>query len=1429
MKNNLHNERVETIIRAKHRRYIYARVTIVLMCITVFVTTFLLMSPALTLDTNALDIASGTSGGVDWRITAEGELILSPNPSGNGLIPSSRGWDGYRSRVTSVTVNPGVKAPTYSQSLFGAYTNAVSFDVKNLDVSGCINMTSMFYNCPSAVTIDMTGWNTSSATSTDFMFNGCNSLKNIPGVTGFNMSHVATAESMFYGCESLEHINVDGWDLSACTNLSNIFYDSGLKEIDFSHVRNTNRITNFSGMFEGCFDLESAVLPNLVSSSATNVSKMFRNCASLSQLDASGWDTSHVTNMSNFLDSTEALTECPDVESFNTAAVTNFYYMFNGSGIERLDLSDWNTSNATNMGGMFYNCVSLTELDVSNFDTSHVTSMTWMFAWCNSLQSLDLSSFRSDALTTTASMFQRSGALKEITFSPAFTCANATSLSQMFLSCTSLTDLDVSHFCPTASSYSSMFSGCSALENVDVSNFRFAPSATIQNMFNGCQSLEYLDLSAWDTSNVTNMALAFIGIGTTTEESAVITLGPDFIIPDGKSPFYYVNPYNSQVTEAFYMKQNPDGTLDTSVRDKDGIAAYQSTSTQNTDYVRYYCISYDANGGHFPDGTTSKEYYYKAGTFWDKELCPDPSNTGFDFIGWDTICGAPSTRVNDDDLNVESRIGQYGGVYDSPAISFYAEWTDHSFTVNSSDHPLGYIIATGDNNGNPLPSKTFHVNLNCMEAYGPQNITGTVVSAGSGKYAIDFGNLEFNYPGVYHFELLPDDPAEDGWVINKAPKIVRVEILEESSGILSLGSITPVEFTNVFSHGKNTEELTPADKKNNQQSNYTVREEQDTILKGVEWTDKKAGEAEIHLNYNNSYGASTETRAVYLFCNCTAHGFSREMALDNIKFLLDHYTYVDVIALEDQYHSTGFTKKFASFTEYSTESDISAFLDMVKYVEGAHNGAMYTINVMTEYFKKFTPTAVYLSFDGTRSFGADGDPYGYTYSMYMDCFNLDGFDYRENAYFSYTDEQMETIRKLAKYQEDGLYYLMTASQEDETYTYLSIMPNKAADSKYNIAYRNILYNTFATISPAVFADPDGYNEILSLIDDVVDNRQSVRWVDWLASKSTTYANKVYEYEQSFEAVGIDLPLSRKFSIIDTIDSAWTITGTTALDGIKVGFYSVDGSGNIVWTDYDPAEYILTLDTDESGHTKVTVSFPAMNLQVPVSIRIPVKTTLKEYTSSEDWFKATNIGDAYADVMWEYINSATGEHSTASATSTRTTSPVLYKTVLHADVLISKKNDFGDVLPDVQFALYTSLSKNAPEGAETVEYNGSVYYKVGVYTTNTAGHINLSDLDTTATYLLKEISTPAEYQLINDFIHIGFDNDGDSVLQNSLSCVSLKDDNEIEIINYPMVELPETGGNGIGMFTTISVTCFTVALLLCGVMICLKKRGSQINE
>ena len=94
----------------------------------------------------------------------------------------------------------------------------------------------------------------------------------------------------------------------------------------------------------------------------------------------------------------------------------NASYLFAGfTNLKTIYFGDsFDTSNVTDMTGMFSNCQSITSLDLSCFNTSEVTNMTRMFDKCSSLVYLDLSYFHASSATTTTNMFKNCDMLKTL-------------------------------------------------------------------------------------------------------------------------------------------------------------------------------------------------------------------------------------------------------------------------------------------------------------------------------------------------------------------------------------------------------------------------------------------------------------------------------------------------------------------------------------------------------------------------------------------------------------------------------------------------------------------------------------------------------------------------------------------------------------------------------------------------------------------------------------------------------------------------------------------------------------------------------------------------------------------------------------------------------------------------------------------------------
>ena len=137
-----------------------------------------------------------------------------------------------------------------------------------------------------------------------------------------------------------------------------------------------------------------------------NCRNMFFKCSNISEIDLSNFNTSQVTNMDYMLYGCSSLTSL-NLSNFNTLQVTNMDSMFRGcSLLTSLNLSNFNTSQVTNKDYMFRGCSLLTSLNLSNFNTSKVKNKDYMFYGCSSLEYINLINFKETGLNF-SSIFQK--------------------------------------------------------------------------------------------------------------------------------------------------------------------------------------------------------------------------------------------------------------------------------------------------------------------------------------------------------------------------------------------------------------------------------------------------------------------------------------------------------------------------------------------------------------------------------------------------------------------------------------------------------------------------------------------------------------------------------------------------------------------------------------------------------------------------------------------------------------------------------------------------------------------------------------------------------------------------------------------------------------------------------------------------------------
>ena len=227
------------------------------------------------------------------------------------------------------------------------------------------------------------------------------------------------------------------------------------------------------------------------------------------EIDLSNFDTSEATNMSNMFYGMSNLTTL-NVSHFNTSKVTDMSLMFHGMrNLTSLNLSNFDTSKVTDMHNMFYGMSNLTILNLSNFDTSKVTSMGLMFYGMSNVTALDLSNFDTSKVTNMGNMFSSMTNLTSLNLS-SFNTSEVTNMGFMFYGIPNLNSLDLSNFDTSKTTKMSfMFYGMRNLTALNLSSFNTSQVTDMSGMFYDMPSLTSLNLSHFDTSKVTDMHFMF--------------------------------------------------------------------------------------------------------------------------------------------------------------------------------------------------------------------------------------------------------------------------------------------------------------------------------------------------------------------------------------------------------------------------------------------------------------------------------------------------------------------------------------------------------------------------------------------------------------------------------------------------------------------------------------------------------------------------------------------------------------------------------------------------------------------------------------------------------------------------------------------------------------------------------------------------------
>ena len=116
---------------------------------------------------------------------------------------------------------------------------------------------------------------------------------------------------------------------------------------------------------------------------------MFGSCYSLTTVgNISNWSTSNVTNLSEMFRYCYSLKEMSNLSNWNVAKVTTLNYMFNECySLQELTINNWTLSSCTTMTGTFSYCHNLKTLITNNWSLPKLTTAPGaLFGYCYSLE-----------------------------------------------------------------------------------------------------------------------------------------------------------------------------------------------------------------------------------------------------------------------------------------------------------------------------------------------------------------------------------------------------------------------------------------------------------------------------------------------------------------------------------------------------------------------------------------------------------------------------------------------------------------------------------------------------------------------------------------------------------------------------------------------------------------------------------------------------------------------------------------------------------------------------------------------------------------------------------------------------------------------------------------------------------------------------------
>ena len=302
--------------------------------------------------------------------------------------------------------------------------------------------------------------------------------------------------------------------------ISNMFYQASLMEYEATDAPDLSArwgylLNSLGGVFFGCGSIVSLDLRHWEDiAGITSMGNFAGGCSDLELFDITGWDTSSVTNIGGIGSGmgTNTVSGCelkmPDL-SF---VLTRLDYVFNNGKFSSMDLSNWDIGATSKIMTACFNSVDgAFDLDLSGWtNTQSINNLTSTF-YHSEFTTINMTGWDTSNVTSFSGTFSNIPNLTDVIGLNDFRANSATSCASLFNNCPNLSfnTHNLSNDFGTdlgnsCTNIHSMFDGSgNSLAPPNVTNFDTSLCTTFGNMFKSTDFNAPIDVSNWDTSALT--------------------------------------------------------------------------------------------------------------------------------------------------------------------------------------------------------------------------------------------------------------------------------------------------------------------------------------------------------------------------------------------------------------------------------------------------------------------------------------------------------------------------------------------------------------------------------------------------------------------------------------------------------------------------------------------------------------------------------------------------------------------------------------------------------------------------------------------------------------------------------------------------------------------------------------------------------------